>query len=90
MIVPAKDTRHDGPYDEAWQEKHVCKECGGRLIAATCGQPGVLYVGCSNRGHEGFERIKSWYELWKSGEQVPIEIAEGLEKRERKAKKGDA
>ena len=86
MIVPAKDTRHDGPYDETWQGRHVCAECDGLLIAATCGQPGLLYLGCSNRGHSGFKRVKSYYELYQAGETLPLEIIEGLKKSAKKRK----
>lgn len=84
MIVPAKDTRRDGPYDEVWQSRRVCAECGGLLIAATCGQPGLLYLGCLDRSHDGFTKVKSYWQRWKDGEPLPIEISEGLRKRGRK------
>ncbi len=87
MIISTAETRRGAAFDQDFQKGHVCGECGGRLVEATCGQPGMLWVGCSNRAHEGFERVRSWYERWRSGEQVPITIAEGLRKLEAKGKK---
>ena len=87
MIVPVADTRRGAAFNERFQRGHLCAECGGTIVEATCGQPGLLWVGCVNREHRGFERVRGWWERWKAGEWVPGEIAEGLRKREERMKK---
>lgn len=89
MIVPVADTRRDAPFDETFQKRHTCAECGGLLVEATCGQAGMLWVGCSNRSHKGFEQVKSYWERWKDGDILPPGITEGLRQREAKAKRGE-
>ena len=87
MLVPVSDTRLGGMFDALWRRRHVCGACGGRLVEATTHEPGVLWVGCSDRTHEGFERVRGWYERWKAGESVPGEVAEGLRKLDEKRSK---
>ncbi len=86
MIVPIEQTKRGALFDQDFQAGHVCAACGGRVIEATTGAPNVLWVGCSNREHEGFERIRSYYELYKANELMPITIIEGIKKREAKGK----
>ena len=88
MIIPIAQTKRNAPFDAHFQQGHICGECKGLLVEATCGQEGMLWVGCSNRSHEGFERVRSYWERWKAGEVLPPGITEGLRQREEKGNRG--
>lgn len=85
-IVSASETRFGQLFDERFQASHRCGVCNGEIIAATTGLPNMLWVGCSNRSHDGFERVRSYYELYRTGEPLPSTIIEGIKKREQKGK----
>lgn len=82
MEVARIETGCGGPYDEQFQDAHRCAECGGRLVAATlAGRPEVVWVGCSDHTHKGFERIRGPVERYMAGEALPIHMQDGIERR---------
>ncbi len=79
MKVLVAQTRRGGAYDEAFRRGNRCAVCGSDLVEATCGQPGMLWVGCPDRSHEGFERIKSVMEFYREGTMMGADVVSGIE-----------
>ena len=63
--------------------RHECAECGNSPSLYP-NKGGGYEVRCQNRNHKGFIRLKGYYQAWREGQAIPIEIAQNLIKKERR------
>jgi len=64
---------------------HCCSECGNPLITPYDSARKEVILCCgTDRNHKGFIRLKGYYQAWREGQAVPIEIAQNLIKKERR------
>lgn len=77
--------------DDRWRrleglaQKYRCR-CGGGLVVVT--ELGDLVLKCGNCGSTtDWQRERTWTEKWRTGEAIPIEIANRLEKKYGKEKR---
>ena len=62
-----------------------CSECGNPLITPYDGEKKEVILCCgTDRNHKGFTKLKGYYQAWREGQAVPIEIAQNLIKKERR------
>lgn len=56
---------------------HVCAECGQPLVMPHDPEKGGRILVCgTDRGHQGFQRVTTWWEAYRDGEEVPMHIAD--------------
>ena len=66
---------------------HVCAECGSGLITPWDSNQNALILVCSrDRSHQGYAKPASWTELRQQGFAIPLDIANQIDKRERRMK----
>ena len=74
---------------EQMTRTHKCAVCGNLLVTPYSPETGETILVCgTNKTHEGIVRQKGAMQRWLEGEPMPIEIANKLEKLEKKERKG--
>lgn len=66
-------------------KEHVCGECNSELSYRYKPDGTPVIICPSNPAHKTFERTKSPSEIWRQGGQLPLEIANQIEKKEGKS-----
>ena len=68
---------------ERFRKRNLCAECGNEPQLYPNGERGYD-VRCQNRNHKGFTKLKSYTQIWREGQAVPLTIAQNLIKKERR------
>jgi len=66
-----------------FQLRHKCAICGNEPQLYPT-KEGGYDVRCQNRNHKGFTKLKSYTQIWREGQAVPIEIANKIQQKEEK------
>jgi len=74
---------------EQMTRTHKCAVCGNLLVTPYSPETGETILVCgTDRTHQGIVKQKGVMQRWLEGEPMPIEIANKLEKLEKKERKG--
>ena len=68
---------------QKFADSHRCAECGN--WPSICPAPNREWaVRCQNPEHQGFVKVKGYTEAWRSGDTIPLYIANNLERKEKR------
>ena len=63
---------------------HCCSKCGNPLITPYDREKKEVILCCgTDRNHKGFTKLKSYTQIWREGQAVPLTIANKIQKRRR-------
>ena len=65
---------------ERFRKRNLCAECGDEPQLYP-NREGGYDVRCQNRNHKGFTKLKSYTQIWREGQAVPLIIANKIQKK---------